>query len=310
MTISKILFQQYSDCIDKKEVGHLCMEMSENNLNYNRIAKALAYIQANFKRQPSLEEIAAHVHLSPFHFQRLFQEWAGTTPKKFLQYISLQYAKQILQDSKSTEIATFETGLSSTSRLHELFVHIEAMTPAEYKNGGASLEINYSIQSTLFGEVCIASTSKGICHVSFIDRDENALKTIQSLFPNAQIIYSEQALHQEIEDFINYTSKINSPIHLHLKGTSFQLKVWEALLKIPQGKLKTYGQIAHEIGNPKSSRAVGTAIGSNPIAYLIPCHRVIQTSGLFGGYMWGPIRKTAIIGWEHATINSITDEII
>lgn len=286
------------------------MEMSENNLNYNRIAKAIAYIQDNFKQQPSLEEIAAHVHLSPFHFQRLFQEWAGTTPKKFLQYISLQHAKQILHDSKSTEIATFETGLSSTSRLHELFVHIESMTPAEYKNGGASLEINYSFQTTLFGEVCVASTTKGICHVSFIDSDENALKTIQSLFPNAQIIYSEQALHHEIKDFINNTSKINSPIHLHLKGTSFQLKVWEAILKIPQGKLKTYGQIAHEIGNPKSSRAVGTAIGSNPIAYLIPCHRVIQTSGLFGGYMWGPIRKTAIIGWEHATINSITDEII
>lgn len=284
------------------------MEMSQDILNYNRIAKAIAFIQANFKQQPSLEEIAEHVHLSPFHFQRLFQEWAGTTPKKFLQYISLQHAKKILQESKSTETATFETGLSSSSRLHELLVNIESMTPAEFKNAGASLVIYYSTQTTPFGEICIASTQKGICHISFLEPQEDPIFNIKRNFANAQIIHQEMSIHQEVIHFFTNTATLTSPLHLHLKGTPFQLKVWEALLKIPQGNLKTYGEIAVAIGNPKSSRAVGTAIGSNPIAFLIPCHRVIQTSGLFGGYMWGPIRKTAIIGWENAQINVSSDE--
>lgn len=284
------------------------MEMSKDILNYNRIAKAIAFIQTNFKQQPSLEEIAEHVHLSPFHFQRLFQEWAGTTPKKFLQYISLQHAKKILQESKSTETAIFETGLSSSSRLHELFVNIESMTPAEYKNDGSSLTIHYSLQITVFGNICVASTNKGICHIAFIENESEALTGLKSQFSNATIYYQEEQNHIEVAQFISNVSKLSTPIHLHLKGTPFQLKVWEALLKIPQGNLKTYGEIALAIGNPKSSRAVGTAIGSNPIAFLIPCHRVIQTSGLFGGYMWGPIRKTAIIGWEYAKINVISDE--
>lgn len=284
------------------------MEMPQDILNYNRIAKAIAFIQTNFKQQPSLEEIAEHVHLSPFHFQRLFQEWAGTTPKKFLQYISLQHAKKILQESKSTETATFETGLSSSSRLHELFVNIESMTPAEYKNDGAFLVIYYSTQTTPFGEICIGSTQKGICHISFIDEHENPIPHLQQNFANAEFIPQKMAIHQEVIHFFTNTATLTSPLHLHLKGTPFQLKVWEALLKIPQGQLQTYGDIAQRIGNAKSSRAVGTAIGSNPIAFLIPCHRVIQTSGLFGGYMWGPIRKTAIIGWEYAKINVSSDE--
>ncbi len=289
---------------------HLCMEISEKNLNYNRIAKAIAFIQVNFKKQPSLAEIATHVHLSPFHFQRLFQEWAGTTPKKFLQYISLQHAKQVLKESKSTDIATYDTGLSSTSRLHELFVKIEAMTPAEYKNGGSELFINYNTYETLFGSICIASTNKGICHIAFVEQDEEALESLIINFPNATFLHNDETDHQNVVDFFNNTKTHSSPLHLHLKGTPFQLKVWEALLKIPEGKLKTYGEIANSIGNPKSSRAVGTAIGSNPIAFLIPCHRVIQTSGLFGGYMWKPIRKTAIIGWEQAQINVENEETI
>lgn len=286
------------------------MEMSENNLNYERIAKAIAYIQAHFKQQPSLEEIAAHVHLSPFHFQRLFQEWAGTTPKKFLQYISLQYAKRLLQESKSTDSATFETGLSSSSRLHELFVNIEHMTPAEYKNGGAALIIHYSIQHSPFGHVCVASTAKGICHIAFIATEQEALQSIQHYFPKATSMNKEETSHKDVLQFFNNIFPLSSPLHLHLKGTTFQLKVWEALLKIPMGQLNTYGEIAEKIGHPKSSRAVGTAIGSNPIAYLIPCHRVIQTSGLFGGYMWGPVRKTAIIGWENAKSHTLSDETI
>jgi len=286
------------------------MELSQPHLNYARIAKAIAYIQANFRQQPTLEDIAAHIHVSPFHFQRLFLEWAGTTPKKFLQYISLQHAKKVLKDSNSTETATFKTGLSSPSRLHELFVKIESMTPAEYKNGGASLQINYSCQSTPFGEVCLASTSKGICHIAFLEEGLDAMESIQEYFPKANIRLQEEKIHAEISKIFNDMPNISSPLRLHLKGTPFQMKVWEALLKIPSGQLKTYGQIANSIGNPGSSRAVGTAIGSNPIAYLIPCHRVIQTSGLFGGYMWGPIRKTAIIGWEHAQTNQEQNETI
>lgn len=286
------------------------MEMSEKNLNYNRIAKAIAYIQNNFKQQPSLEEIAAHVDLSPFHFQRMFQEWAGTTPKKFLQYISLQHAKQILKESKSTDFATFDTGLSSTSRLHELFVHIEAMTPAEYRNGGTSLHIYYSLQNTPFGPVCVASTKKGICHIAFIATQEDALSSIQLRFPNAKFEEKETHEHQQVAQFFKDACTLSGPLHLHLKGTDFQLKVWEALLNIPTGQLRTYVDVAHSIGHPKSSRAVGTAIGSNPIAFLIPCHRVIQTTGAFGGYMWGPIRKTAIIGYENTLINKKKDETI
>ncbi|MCA5006077.1 methylated-DNA--[protein]-cysteine S-methyltransferase [Sphingobacterium bovistauri] len=284
--------------------------MSQQQLNYERIAKAIAFIQANFKQQPSLEEIAAHISLSPFHFQRLFQDWAGTTPKKFLQYISLQHAKKILQVSKSTEIATFETGLSSSSRLHELFVKIEHMSPAEYKNGGVSLQINYSIQHTPFGPLCVASTTKGICHLAFIENKEEAVTSIKLHYPNATIRHQEEEIHNKIDKIFSDISSIPSPLSLHLKGTPFQLKVWEALLKIPKGQLRTYSDIALHIGNPKASRAVGTAIGSNPIAFLIPCHRVIQTSGLFGGYMWGATRKTAIIGWENANLNTESDETI
>jgi AraC family transcriptional regulator of adaptative response/methylated-DNA-[protein]-cysteine methyltransferase len=247
--------------------------------------------------------------LSPFHFQRLFQEWAGTTPKKFLQYISLQHAKILLQTSKSTELTTFQTGLSSSSRLHELFVKIEGMTPAEYKQGGSQLKIIYSLQDSPFGTTCIASTDKGICHIAFVVDDTEAKQNLTQQYPFAQIVYKEHPTHKAVLDVFSKTKPLDSPIHLHLKGTSFQLKVWEALLKIPTGSVRTYGEIAQEIGNPKSSRAVGTAIGNNPIAYLIPCHRVIQSTGLFGGYMWGSTRKTAILGWEQAQIHT-EDEVI
>lgn len=283
------------------------MKTSEMYLNYNRIEKAIAFIQANFKKQPSLEEIAAHVHLSPFHFQRLFQEWAGTTPKKFLQYISLQHAKHLLKETQSIAEATYMTGLSSSSRLHDLFVKVESMTPAEYKNGGVKLTIYYSTHLSPFGPICIASTEKGICHIAFVD-PEKALSNIREQYPLANVIRKELPRHIEVLHIFDDSAQLKNPLHLHLKGTPFQLKVWEALLKVPKGCLTTYAHLAEAIGHPKASRAVGTAIGSNPIAYLIPCHRVIQSSGIFGGYMWGPIRKAAIIGWEQAQVKDITDE--
>ncbi|WP_339752453.1 methylated-DNA--[protein]-cysteine S-methyltransferase [Algoriphagus aquimarinus] len=276
--------------------------MSESeSINYQRIAEAIAYIQANFKSQPSLEEIAVQVHLSPFHFQRMFSDWAGVSPKKFMQYLSVEYAKQLLQGKEATLFeAAQETGLSGTGRLHDLFVRIEGMTPGEFKNGGENLQINYSFAESPFGEIIVASTPKGICHLAFFSNQEEGEVTMKARFPKANYHQLVDKIQQEaLFIFQHDWSKLNQ-IKLHLHGTPFQLKVWDALLKIPMGNLTTYGTIAGEIEKPKASRAIGTAIGSNPVAFLIPCHRVIQSSGKLGGYMWGNTRKSAIIGWEAA----------
>lgn len=270
-----------------------------DTLNYDRIAKAIEYIRANFKAQPTLEEIAEQVHISPFHFQRLFTEWAGTSPKSFLQYTSIEYAKKLLKDTGATLFdAAYETGLSGTGRLHDLFIKIEGMTPAEYRDGGRSLSISYGFYPSPFGEVIVASTVKGICHMAFVNDRTMAIAELQLRFPNAMIREKQDALHQSALSI--FSGERLCEVKLHLKGTPFQLKVWETLLKIPAGGLATYSAVAANVGTPKASRAVGTAIGSNPVAYLIPCHRVIKSTGEAGGYMWGPTRKTAMIGWEAA----------
>lgn len=273
----------------------------QEQLNYQRIADAIEYIKSNFKAQPNLDEVAKHVHLSPHHFQRLFNEWAGTSPKKFLQYLSIEHAKRLLSDQKATLFdAAFETGLSSTGRLHDLFVNIEGMTPAEYKNGAKNLQINYNFEESPFGKVIVASTLKGVCFIAFHEEETSALNDLKQHFPNANFQHQSD-LHQQnaMSSFQSNWEKLPE-IKLHLKASDFQLKVWESLLKIPVGKLSSYGKIADQIGNPNASRAVGTAIGSNPIAFLIPCHRVIQASGNIGGYRWGNTRKSAIIAWESA----------
>lgn len=278
--------------------------MSENqSINYQRIAEAIDYIQTNFKSQPSLENIAEQVHLSPHHFQRIFSDWAGVSPKKFMQYLSVEYAKQLLHGKGATlfEVA-HETGLSGTGRLHDLFIKIEGMTPGEFKNGGESLRINYSFAESPFGQIIVASTTKGICHLAFSTDQAEGEATMKARFPNADYHQLVDEIQQEaLFIFQHDWNKLNQ-IKLHLHGTPFQLKVWDALLKIPMGNLKTYGSIAAEIEKPKASRAIGTAIGSNPVAFLIPCHRVIQASGKLGGYMWGTTRKSAIIGWEAAQL--------
>lgn len=278
---------------------------TQENINYNRIAEAIDYIKTNFREQPNLDAVAEKVHLSPFHFQRLFTEWAGTSPKKFLQYISVEHAKKILKENNQATLfdTAFETGLSGTSRLHDLFVNIEGMTPAEYKNGGKNLFINYSFAESPFGNLIVASTEKGICFMAFAESEEIGFEDLKHKFPNATFSRKLDLVQQNaLFIFQNDWSKL-SEIKLHLKGTDFQLKVWETLLKIPMGQLSTYGSIAQQIAKPNASRAVGTAIGSNPVAFLIPCHRVIQSTGTFGGYMWGNTRKTAIIGWEGAQSN-------
>ncbi|MFT4018258.1 MAG: methylated-DNA--[protein]-cysteine S-methyltransferase [Agriterribacter sp.] len=280
--------------------------MSEQkNIHYNRIAEAIDYIKINFRQQPGLDEIARQVHLSSFHFQRLFTEWAGTTPKKFLQYITIAHARKLLSENKATIFDTaFESGLSGASRLHDLFINIEGMTPAEYKNGGKSLSINYSFAESPFGNIIVASTAKGVCYMSFEDDEEKALNDLKSRFPNAAFQRKLDMLQQNALFIFQHDWSRLHQIKLHLKGTDFQLKVWETLLKLPMGKLATYGSIAEQVGKPGAARAVGTAIGSNPVAFLIPCHRVIQSSGIFGDYMWGNTRKTAIIGWEAAKTES------
>ena len=271
--------------------------------DFERITKAIHFIKENFKQQPDLDEVAAHIHLSPFHFQRLFKDWAGVSPKKFLQYITVGYAKNILKNGQATLFdAAFETGLSGTSRLHDLFINIEGMTPGEFKNGGENLSINYSFAESPFGNILVASTPKGICHMAFAGNEQEALNVLKRNFPNARYKQMVDLVQQNALYIFTHDWKKLNKIKLHLKGTPFQLKVWEALLKIPMGQLSTYGNIAEQIQAPKASRAVGSAIGANPIAFLIPCHRVIQSSGAFGGYMWGTIRKTAIIGWEGAKV--------
>lgn len=273
-------------------------------INYHRIAEAINYIKINFKEQPNLDEVAEKVHLSPFHFQRLFTDWAGTSPKKFLQYTSIEYAKKLLKENKATLFDTaHETGLSGTSRLHDLFMKIEGMTPAEFKNGGKNLCINYSFADSPFGNILVASTSKGICHISFVEEETQAFSILQNQFPNANFKQHLDLIQQNALFIFSHDWQKLNQIKLHLKGTDFQLKVWETLLKIPLGQLSTYGNVAKQIDKPNASRAVGTAIGDNPVAFLIPCHRVIQGTGKLGGYMWGTTRKTAIIGWEATKIN-------
>lgn len=270
---------------------------------YNKVADAISFIDDNFKSQPSLDSIADHINLSSFHFQRLFKEWVGISPKKYLKFIGYGYAKNLLRNKKSTLFDTaFEIGLSGTSRLHDMFITIEGMTPGEYKNGGANLKINYSFSESPFGDIIVASTDKGICRMAFSENNTLAFKGLQAIFPNANFNPKSDKFQQDaLSIFRNDWGNLNE-IKLHLKGTKFQLKVWETLLSIPYGSLSTYGEIAKVIEHPKASRAVGTAIGNNPIAYLIPCHRVIQKSGNIGGYHWGPTRKKAIIGWEASKI--------
>ncbi len=278
--------------------------IEQQKIDYERIAEAIIYIKQNFKAQPNLEEVAEKVKVSPFHFQRLFTNWVGVSPKKFLQFTSVEYAKQILKEQRTTLFETaYRTGLSGTGRLHDLFIKIEGMTPGEYKNGGQNLNINYSYAQSPFGNILVASTSKGICYMAFSNQKEQAFDTLKKRFPNADFNQVVDRIQQNALFIFKSDWKELNQIKLHLRGTDFQLKVWDTLLKIPKGGLTTYGSIANYMNKPKASRAVGTAIGNNPVAFLIPCHRVIQSTGEFGQYHWGNTRKTVMIGWEAAKTN-------
>jgi AraC family transcriptional regulator of adaptative response/methylated-DNA-[protein]-cysteine methyltransferase len=269
--------------------------------DYNRIAQAICFMQQHCQQQPDLGIIAHHIHLSPYHFQRLFTKWAGISPKRFLQYLTVESAKSQMLSNKSLLDLSLELGLSGAGRLHDLFVNLEALSPGEFKTQGANLSINYGIHPTPFGFVLIAVTPRGICHLSFPDEEylQNPEKLLRLTFMNAEMIPDSLKTQPLIEQIFNPDIFSNpKPLTVLVKGTNFQIQVWRALLEIPLGQTTTYQQIAQGIHRPTATRAVGNAVGQNPIAYLIPCHRVIKSSGQLGGYRWGSERKEILLNWE------------
>lgn len=278
--------------------------LMSDSRDFQRIQQAIEFIVAQAPAQPSLEDIASAVHLSPYHFQRMFQQWAGVSPKKFIQFINIERAKTLLDQHKTLQQVSLEVGLSGSSRLHDLFVSIEGMTPGQYKSGGAGLVIFYQFYDTLFGTLLMASTDIGICHMAFCEDKGEAEQELMSFFANAIFKQEAHALHEQGLSLFELSDNQMPSIRLHLAGTPFQLKVWQSLLAIPSGHVTNYAQIAQHIGQPKAARAVGSAIAKNPVAYLIPCHRVIRNTGELGNYRWGSLRKTAMIGWEAAQLES------
>jgi AraC family transcriptional regulator, regulatory protein of adaptative response / methylated-DNA-[protein]-cysteine methyltransferase len=270
--------------------------------DYERIAKAIDFLVENAESQPSLKKIAASVHLSPFHFQRLFSNWVGVTPKRFLQTLTVERAKELLALSEPLEVVSDAVGLSTSSRLHDHFIQLEAVTPGQYKSAGLGLEILFGIHQTIFGDCLIAATDRGICKLAFVDAGDidEELSTLQRQWPEANISEDQQSTAEMAKVIFHSDQNANRPISLQVRGTNFQVMVWRALMQIPQGRLQSYSGIAEAIGKPSATRAVGTAIGANPIAFLIPCHRVVRQSGAIGGYRWGETRKHAIHAWESA----------
>ena len=271
--------------------------------DYARIEQVIYYLEKNAASQPSLSEIAEHVHLSEYHFQRLFTRWVGISPKRFLQFITKEHAKQLLAKSASILEAAYQVGLSSPGRLHDLFITWEAVTPGEYKLRGEGLTISYGFHPTPFGEILLGSTVRGICNLSFV-MPVGRSAAVEALYKNWPIAHMVEnpALTQPLVAGIFHSSvhKLENPLHLYLSGSNFQLKVWEALLRIPSGNVVSYRDIAGYLGEPNASRAVGNALAHNPVAVLIPCHRVIHSLGEFGNYHYGEARKVALLGWEMA----------
>ncbi|PLX97352.1 MAG: 6-O-methylguanine DNA methyltransferase [Desulfuromonas sp.] len=269
--------------------------------DYQLIAAAINFIRENRLAQPPLEEIARHIGLSPYHVQRLFKRYAGVSPKRFLQHLTGEHAKQLLRSSASVLDVSFAVGLSGSGRLHDLLISVEAVTPGEYKAAGDGVEIRYGRHATPFGDCLIAVTGRGICRLEFFDSDssDDLVARLRQEWPGAKIREDAVATGISIDRIFSAAGKTDGQsLPLQLKGTNFQLKVWQALLNIPPGCITSYGDLAERIGHPGASRAVGTAIGSNPIGYLIPCHRVLRGDGGIGGYRWGEERKLAILERE------------
>lgn len=271
--------------------------------DYSRVERAIVFLEKNFREQPELWQVARKVGLSPFHFQRLFKRWAGISPKRFLQFLTLGYAKKLLKESGNLLDASYELGLSGPSRLHDLFVNVEAVTPGEFKRDGEGTKIRYGFHPSPFGECLLSVTDRGICGLVFVPSGDRraALQDLKRRWKQAELTESPEATGPYIQRIFGpATRKAAAPLSLCLRGTNFQVKVWNALLETAMGSMVSYEGLARRIGRPRATRAVAQAVGQNPIAYLIPCHRVIRKIGAVGGYRWGPTRKKAMLGWESA----------
>ena len=285
-------------------MNNLTRQSAQQAADYGRIEKALGFITERYLQKPALREIAEKVHLSEYHFDRLFKRWAGTSPQRFLHFLTKEHAKRLLEESRDLLDVAYTSGLSSPGRLHDLFVTYEAVSPGEFKKKGKGLTIRFGYHPSPFGECMLAVTERGICGLEFLCDDEQdaALKRLRGRWPEAEIVEDTRATRSFSEKiFKRQDMKGSPPIHLLLRGTNFQIKVWEALLRIAPGRVTSYEGIAQLVGNPHASRAIGNALAKNPIAYLIPCHRVILESGALGNYQWGPSRKKAMLGWEMLT---------
>jgi AraC family transcriptional regulator of adaptative response/methylated-DNA-[protein]-cysteine methyltransferase len=273
--------------------------------DYERVARAIEFLRRNAASQPDLTAVARHLHLSEHHFQRLFTRWAGVSPKRFVQYLTVEHAKSRLAATSSLLDLAGAVGLSGPGRLHDLFVTLEALSPGEYKAGGSGLAIRYGVHESPFGTALVAVTARGICGLHFVDGVADGIARLRQDWPGAELRQDRDGTASIVEQlFSPLSSPPGRPLALLVKGSNFQVKVWRALLELPFGSLATYGHVAGRIGAPGSARAVGTAIGANPIAWLIPCHRVIRESGALGGYRWGTERKAAMLGWEAGRISS------
>lgn len=281
---------------------------------YTKIRDAINYLIENQSKQPRLDEVAAEVHVSEYHFQRMFSEWAGVSPKQFLKYLTVSSLKKSLREYASLGEAAHEAGLSSTSRLHDHFVTMEACTPAEYKSGGVGMVFEYGFAESVFGDCFVAGNQRGIAAISFADGNrKQVLHEFVEIWPKAELVENELYAVERVQKLNQLFEPLSSETYpprfnLLVRGTSFQIKVWEALLKIPAGEVSSYQQLAQAVGNPKASRAVGSAVGSNPVSWLIPCHRVIRQEGVIGNYHWDPIRKTAMLGLERSMYQNVESD--
>ncbi len=279
--------------------------------DYARIEKAIRFLDRERAAAPSLATVAAHVGLSESHFQRMFTRWAGISPKRFVQYRTAEVVKRLLRERRPVLEATYAAGLSGPGRLHDLVVNAEAVTPGELQRGGFGVTVRYGFHPTPFGECLIGVTSRGICHLAFVAplSREDALARLSHDWPLAQLVADQAATRGAVaKAFPPPGSSAVPALSLHVKGTNFQLKVWKALLEIPAGEVTTYGALAAQLGDPKASRAVGTAVGANPVSYLIPCHRVIKASGELGGYAWGVDRKRVMLARETSVARLGTED--
>lgn len=265
--------------------------------DFNRVAKAIGYLTDHVSEQPSLETVAARTGLSPFHFQRTFRRYAGVSPKQFLAALTLESSKQLLDRDASVLDAALDLGLSSPARLHDHFVTIEAMSPGEYKHGGDGVTIRYGFAQTPFGTMVAGATDRGLCTLEFLD-DPEAFDVRDGPWPRARFLRDDSIAESLAPQL--FGDDVREPIRVHVRGTNFQLRVWNALLGIAPGTVRSYAQLAHAIGEPSAARAVGNALAANPVGVLIPCHRVIASTGTIGNYRWGTSRKRALIAWEAA----------